>query len=55
MAPATYFSMMVDSVDTLHAMEEEKEIWDDVEVVPRPTERAYIALDTHRGMGHFGV
>ena len=24
-------------------------------VVPRPEDRAGIALETHRGMGHFGV
>ena len=24
-------------------------------VVPRPGEQAKITLDTHRGMGHFGV
>lgn len=92
---------MAGAVDPLHATEEKKEIWDDVEllrlfqtdkygnvlsaklqdriygrvrsnrwmgdnlfkllkrgtlvVVQRPTKSAQISLDTHRGMGHYGV
>ena len=103
MAPATYSAMMATAADPIHVTEEEKEIWDDEEVlrllqthmhgnalsaktrdrihrrarsyrcglmegnlfklvqrgapvvVPRPSERTQIALDTCWGMGYFGV
>ena len=101
MAPATFLAFMVGNAFPMQTGEEEKDIWNDVEVlrflqtykygdglsarerdriyrrakayrwmgdsvfkllpskvmvvVPRVAERENITLETHRGMGHFGV